>query len=173
MLPVVALLLSAVVRIEARALAKNAVVIERATASNTTYDYIIAGGGLSGLTIADRLTENPAGKCGNTSQCILAKTFLVTVLVVEAGPFDAGDPGVLIPGDYNPGPYIWTNTVSPPQPGLLNQLFFVIMGKVVGGGSTVNAMFLHRPASEEMTSWETLGATGWSYKDLLPYWKKV
>jgi choline dehydrogenase len=74
------------------------------------------------------------------------------VLVVEAGPFDGQEDGILVPGDYNPSPYFWFNTISAPIAGLLNQVFFVIMGKVVGGGSTINAMFLHRPAAEEMAS---------------------
>jgi choline dehydrogenase len=74
------------------------------------------------------------------------------VLVVEAGPFDGQEDGILVPGDYNPSPYFWFNTISAPIAGLPNQVFFVIMGKVVGGGSTINAMFLHRPAAEEMAS---------------------
>ena len=173
-LTIVPFLLATISRIEARATGRNAIVVERASVSDATYDYIIVGGGLAGLTIADRLTENP--KC-ESNQIVEDKTSLmqrpVKVLVVEAGPFDQGEDSVLVPGDYNPGPYIWVDTISAPIAGLLKQAFFVIMGKVVGGGSTVNAMFLHRPAAEEMTSWENLGATGWGYNDLLPYWKKV
>ena len=72
------------------------------------------------------------------------------MLVVEAGPFDRQEDGVLVLGKYDPSPYFWFNTISAPIAGLLNQAFFVIMAKVVGGGSSINAAFLHRPAAEEM-----------------------
>ena len=57
------LLAAAAVQVEARATGRNAVVVEASSAASNDYDYIIAGGGLAGLTVADRLTENPKGKC--------------------------------------------------------------------------------------------------------------
>jgi choline dehydrogenase len=44
---------------------------------------------------------------------------------------------------------------------------------VIGGGSVVNAMFFHRSDAELYNAWEELGATGWGWADLLPYFKKV
>lgn len=62
LLPVLALVLSTLAQIEARSIGRYAQVIERETAANNTYDFIISGGGLAGLTLADRLTENPQGE---------------------------------------------------------------------------------------------------------------
>ncbi|PVH77666.1 GMC oxidoreductase [Cadophora sp. DSE1049] len=137
-------------------LGKYARIVDSKTASNTSYDFIIVGAGIGGLTVADRLTEDP-----NTS-----------VLVVEYGPFDKGEDSVLVPGSYFPVPYFWPNIFSTPQRGLNNSTYFVPMGRVVGGGSTINAMFFHRCPAVDYDSWEALGNRGWGWKDLLPYFKK-
>ncbi|KAK0645452.1 hypothetical protein B0T16DRAFT_428576 [Cercophora newfieldiana] len=101
-----------------------ATVVSSQTASNTSYDFIIAGGGVSGLTVADRLTEDPS----------------VKVLVIEAGPFDKDEPSVLVPGSFFPVPYLWIPLPSTPQAALNGKTFNVPAGRVVGGGSVVNAM---------------------------------
>ncbi|KAK0122040.1 hypothetical protein ONS95_010304 [Cadophora gregata] len=137
-------------------LGKYARVVDSKTAANTTYDFIIVGAGIGGLTVADRLTEKP-----NTS-----------VLVVEYGPFDQGEDSVLVPGSYFPVPYFWPNIFSTPQRGLNNGTYFVPMGRVVGGGSTINAMFFLRCPAVDYNSWEELGNRGWGWEDLLPYFKK-
>jgi choline dehydrogenase len=99
----------------------------------------------------------------------------VSVLVIEHGDFDQGEPTVLIPGFYNPFPYFWKTPfpLSTPQPGLNSRVFFIPMGDVVGGGSAINAMFFLRGAKEEYENWKALGAHGWGWNDLLPYFKKV
>ncbi|KXX79129.1 Oxygen-dependent choline dehydrogenase [Madurella mycetomatis] len=133
-----------------------ATIVSPRVASNTAYDFIIAGGGISGLTVADRLTEDPS----------------VNVLVIEAGPFDQDEEGVLIPGAYFPVPYLWIPLPSTPQAALNGRSFNVPAGKVVGGGSVVNAMVFVRPGKEELGAWEKLGAEGWNWDSLLPYYKK-
>ncbi|RYN85077.1 hypothetical protein AA0120_g8996 [Alternaria tenuissima] len=132
------------------------VVDARQFTNETTYDFVIVGGGIAGLTVADRLTENPD----------------VTVLVIEYGPFDLKEDGVMIPGAYFPVPYLWLPLMSTPQTALNNASFGVPCGRVVGGGSVVNAMFFHRSDAELYNAWEELGATGWGWFDLLPYFKK-
>ncbi|GAB1319975.1 hypothetical protein MFIFM68171_10185 [Madurella fahalii] len=133
-----------------------ATIVSPRIASNTAYDFIIAGGGISGLTVADRLTEDPS----------------VNVLVIEAGPFDQDEESVLIPGAYFPVPYLWIPLPSIPQAALNGRSFNVPAGKVVGGGSVVNAMVFVRPGKAELGAWEKLGAKGWNWDSLLPYYKK-
>ncbi|CAG8957813.1 hypothetical protein HYFRA_00000152 [Hymenoscyphus fraxineus] len=156
LLSTLAVVLCAIALGDARSVGRRTQIIEEKTAANRKYDFIISGGGLAGLTVANRLTEDPS----------------VSVLVIEAGQLDARDDTVLIPGSYNPFPYLWQGVFTPPQPGLLNRIFMVLMGKVVGGGSAVNAMFFHRPSEIDQASWVNLGAKGWSFSDLLPYYKK-
>jgi len=97
----------------------------------------------------------------------------VKVLVIEAGPFDLGEDSVLIPGAFNPVPYLWIPLPSVPQEALNNRSFNVPLGRVVGGGSVVNAMVFARAGKGEYHDWEELGATGWDWDDLLPYFIKA
>ncbi|KAK3386440.1 hypothetical protein B0H63DRAFT_467790 [Podospora didyma] len=135
---------------------KFATVVTPRTAQDTAYDFIVAGGGISGLTVADRLSEDPS----------------VSVLVIEAGPIDNNEESVLIPGKYFPVPYLWLPLLTVPQTALNGKIFNMPAGKVVGGGSVVNAMVFVRPGKDELKDWETLGATGWDWNSLLPYYKK-
>ncbi|PGG95816.1 hypothetical protein AJ79_09853 [Helicocarpus griseus UAMH5409] len=136
--------------------AKYARVVDSTTVSKTKYDFIVVGGGTGGLTVADRLTEDP-----NTS-----------VLVIEYGPFDQGEEDILVPGLYNPGKYLWPNIFSTSQRALNNASSFVPMGAVVGGGSTVNAMMFRAAAAIDYDHWERLGGWGWGWGGMLPYFKK-
>ena len=80
---------------------------------------------------------------------------------------------MLVPGAYFPVPYLWIPLPSTPQAALNGRTFNVPAGKVVGGGSVVNAMVFLRPGKEELRDWETLGAEGWDWDSLLEYYKKV
>jgi len=73
---------------------------------------------------------------------------VVTVLVIEAGPLDRGEDGILIPGAFSPWLYFWPGLVSTPQAGLNNRTVDVITAQVVGGGSTINAMVYLRYATQ-------------------------
>jgi choline dehydrogenase-like flavoprotein len=74
----------------------------------------------------------------------------VTVLVVEAGPFDQGQDGILVPGAYAPYYYFWPNLVTVPQTGLKNREIPTIAAQVVGGGSVINAMVYLRCARTDL-----------------------
>ncbi|KAH6643036.1 choline dehydrogenase-like protein [Boeremia exigua] len=124
--------------------------------TESSYDFVVAGGGIAGLTVADRLTENPN----------------VTVLVIEYGPLDQREDGVMVPGAYFPVPYLWLPLMSTPQAALEGTSYGVPCGRVVGGGSVVNAMFFHRSDASFYDTCEMLGAQGWSWEDMLPYFKK-
>ncbi|KAJ0338057.1 hypothetical protein COL922a_006070 [Colletotrichum nupharicola] len=134
----------------------HAMVTSREVAANTQYDFLIAGGGISGLTVADRLTEDPN----------------VNVLVIETGPFDKDEDSVLIPGAFNPVPYLWPDLISASQTELNNRSFLVPAGRVVGGGSVVNGVVFVRAGKAEYAAWEKLGAEGWGWDGIFPYFKK-
>ena len=126
------------------------------------YDYIVVGGGQSGLTVASRLSEGKA-----------------TVLVVEYGYLYHDDPLIARPWQpFDPGrglfhdPKLMFNFSSTPQAGLHNRQSEVSAASTVGGGSTVNGMFLNRGAAEDYDAWERLGNPGWGWKGILPYFKK-
>ncbi|KAF2494992.1 choline dehydrogenase [Lophium mytilinum] len=135
----------------------NGQIVGRDTVDGSTYDYVIVGGGLSGLVVANRLSENPKN----------------TVLVIEYGYIDNG-PKTLIPYFANSinAADLWPGLTSAPVPGLNDLTFSVSIGAVVGGGSVVNGMEYDRGASADYDSWELLGNPGWGWSDLLPYFKK-
>ncbi|KAI4929040.1 hypothetical protein J4E85_005664 [Alternaria conjuncta] len=125
---------------------------------NQTYDYIIVGGGTSGLTVANRLTEN--GKH--------------TVLVIEYGNL-VNDPSILVPANtlsFTPTPERYFNFTPVPNPGLNNDTTSPLAAAIVGGSSAVNGMFFDRGSEADYDAWETLGNKGWGFKDLLTYFKK-
>ncbi|KAH8803083.1 hypothetical protein F5884DRAFT_683119 [Xylogone sp. PMI_703] len=122
----------------------------------SSYDYIVVGGGQSGLVIANRLSENSTR----------------SVLVVEYGYFD-NNPGQLEPTSaFTYPPADLFNATSVPQPGLNNRQGIVYAASVVGGGSTVNGMLHDRGSADDYNNWEKLGNPGWGFDDLLPYFKK-
>lgn len=94
------------------------------------------------------------------------------MLVIESGTFDKGEDAVLVPSSYDPSAYIWPAINGVPQKALNNKSFLAPLGRVVGGGSTVNGLVWFRAGKEEYDLREQLGATGWGWIDLLPYFKK-
>ena len=118
--------------------------------------YIIIGAGSAGCVLANRLTEDPA----------------VQVLVLEAGGPDR-HPYIHIPGAYAK---LFRTKVdwaywSEPQSELHQRRLYLPRGKALGGSSSTNAMAYVRGNRADYDDWAALGNTGWSYQDVLPYFK--
>lgn len=121
------------------------------------YDYIIVGAGSAGCVLANRLSANPAH----------------TVLLVEAGKKDT-HPLIHIPGGYselNRSEVDWAFWTEP-QEQLDNRKLYLPRGKTWGGSSSTNAMAYVRGNKEDYNEWAALGNEGWSYEDVLPFFKK-
>jgi choline dehydrogenase-like flavoprotein len=119
------------------------------------YDYIVIGSGASGAIIAGEISKTGA-----------------EVLVVESGGEDAG-PTVTNPSIwfYNVGgPFDWALPIAP-VPQLNNRPFNMALGRILGGGSSVNAMVWTRGTARDYDNWERDGAAGWAFKDVLPTFK--
>lgn len=127
------------------------------------YDYIVVGSGSAGAIVAARLVEDPD----------------VTVLLLEAGGSDRTGL-VRIPGMISIVHQVeqlkrkvdWGyHTV--PQRGLDGRRITFTRGKVVGGSSSVNGMIYLRGNPQNYDDWATQGCDGWSYREILPFFKKL
>lgn len=121
-------------------------------------DYVIVGAGSAGCAMAYRLSE--AGK---------------SVIVIEHGGSDAG-PFIQMPAalsyPMNMGMYDW-GFHSEPEPHLGGRVMATPRGKVIGGSSSINGMIYVRGHARDFDHWAESGAHGWSYADVLPYYKRM
>lgn len=126
--------------------------------AQVTSDYVIVGAGSAGCALAYRLAE--AGH---------------SVLVVEFGGSDRG-PLIQMPAalsiPMNMARYDW-GYVSEPEPHLGGRQLASPRGKVVGGSSSINGMVYVRGHAHDFDHWAELGATGWGYADVLPYYQRM
>ncbi len=121
------------------------------------YDYVIVGAGSAGCALANRLSEDPS----------------TSVLLLEAGGTDEAQE-IHIPAAFSSlfkSPIDWANETEP-QEHLNNRRLFWPRGKVLGGSSSINAMIYMRGNRRDYDQWAALGNEGWSYADVLPYFKK-
>lgn len=124
----------------------------------TEFDYIVIGGGAGGCAVAGRLSEDPQ----------------VSVCVLEAGKQDDQTlisvpicTAIMLATSINNWAF---ETV--PQPGFNGRRGYQPRGKALGGSSSINAMVYNRGHRWDYDHWAELGNKGWSYQEVLPYFKK-
>ncbi|MEI6002088.1 GMC family oxidoreductase N-terminal domain-containing protein [Paraburkholderia bengalensis] len=121
-----------------------------------SYDVVIVGGGSAGCVLANRLTE-----CG-----------VLNVLLLEAGPDYTSQtmPRDIRDSAFSPSSHDWGYAS---QPDALGISVAIPRGKVIGGSSSVNYCFAMRARPQDHNNWQSLGNEGWSYADVLPFYRRM
>src|SRR5437764_4718206 len=121
------------------------------------FDYVVVGAGSAGCAVAARLTEDPD----------------VRVALLEAGGEDT-QPEIHIPAAF---PALFKSSLDwdllgEQEPGLDNRRLYLPRGRMLGGCSSINAMIYIRGNRADYDGWAAAGCDGWSYDDVLPYFKR-
>jgi choline dehydrogenase len=123
------------------------------------FDYIVVGAGSAGCVVASRLSEDP-----NSS-----------VLLLEAGGTDKRL-SISMPLGFLKtifDPRLSWGDVGEPEPNLDGRRIWIPRGKVLGGSSSINGMFYMRGHPNDFDTWAQMGARGWSYDDVIPYFRRM
>lgn len=126
--------------------------------SNAQFDYLIIGGGSAGSLLAERLSAD-----GRHSVCVL-----------EAGGWDR-HPYIHVPAGFvklNNHPTLTWAFESEPTVQTAGRAIRLPQGKVIGGSSSINGMVYNRGQAADFDDWSALGNAGWSYQEVLPYFKR-
>ncbi len=127
--------------------------------SGDSFDYVIIGAGSAGCVLANRLSENPG----------------VSVAILEAGGRD-NNPWIHVPAGYYRtmlDPTVTWQFGSGPEPHLNDRIVNWPRGRVIGGTSAINGLLYVRGQAQDFDTWRQLGNSGWSYEDVLPYFKRA
>ena len=127
--------------------------------NSETFDYIVVGAGSAGCVLANRLTASGRHR----------------VLLLEAGPKNR-HPWLHIPLGFgklfNNRRFNWCYETEP-QPGCHNRRVIAPRGRVLGGSSSINGLIYIRGQADDFNHWRQLGNAGWSFDDVLPYFRKA
>ncbi len=123
------------------------------------FDYLVLGGGSAGSVVASRLSENPDAsvtllEAGGQGDSWVVNTPLAGALMVPTSLTN------------------WAFETAP-QPGLNGRKGYQPRGKALGGSSAINAMVYTRGTARDYDHWAEQGARGWSYAEVLPWFRKA